>query len=67
MLSGGLLGSLGLGLGEDDELSPDERMTKMTKAYDAKSPLSAKELRDTRAKAGDWLHGLKRVPYNKKW
>ncbi|KAL9187588.1 hypothetical protein ACHAXT_001691 [Thalassiosira profunda] len=56
----------GLGRGSSG-LSANERMTRATASADAKSGMSAKELHDTRAACGDWLQGLSKVPYNKKW
>ena len=62
----GLLSGLPINQGSSD-LSLDERMTKQMKRSDAKSNKSIKELHDLREEAGDWLCGLTRIPYNKKW
>ena len=62
---GGLFGGM-LGPGSSN-LSLDEKMTLQMKQSDKRSGKCAKELHDTREKLGDWLWGLKRVPYNKKW
>ena len=62
---GGLFGGL-LGPGSSN-LSRDEKMTLQMKQTDQKSGMCAKELHDIREKAGDWLFGLSRVPYGKKW
>jgi len=62
---GGLLGGV-LGQGSSN-LSIDEKMTQQMKQSDIKSGKCAKELHDIREKAGDWLSGLSRVPYGKKW
>ena len=49
------------------ELSLDEKMTIQMKDMDTKSGKCMKEMHDIREKAGDWLFGLSRVPYKKKW